>query len=82
MKNIIDIEFASLLSEVKTETTLGKALIFNIVTDTKTCECIMFVHENLKPFVTLHTDDKDLNSDVILKQILNKYTLKELLEVI
>lgn len=82
MENIIDIEFASLLGGVKTETTLGKALIFNIITDTKTCECIMFVHENLEPFVTLHEDDKDLDSAVILERILNKYALKELLEVI
>jgi hypothetical protein len=82
MENIIDIEFASLLGGVKTETTLGKALIFNIITDARTCECIMFVHENLDPFITLHMDDRELNADVILERILSKYTLKELLEVI
>jgi len=82
MENIIDIEFASLLGAVKTETTLGKALIFNIITDVCTCECIMFVHEHLPPFITLHEDDNELNCDIILTWILNKYTLIELLKVI
>jgi hypothetical protein len=82
MENIIDIEFASILGGVKTETTLGKALIFNIITDKKTCEGIMFVHEHLSPFITLHDDDSELDSEEILAWILKKYTLKELLEVI
>lgn len=61
---------------------LGKAFIFNvIISEEYNFDCILFVHETEKPFISLHEDDKANNKEEIMKAIFEKYTLTQLLEV-
>lgn len=75
------LEFVDILGLIRNDTdVLGKALIFNIINDEKTFDCILFVHPTEKAFISVHDDDSDVNKEEILKIIFDKYTLQQLLE--
>lgn len=59
---------------------IGKAILFNIIDDEYTFNCIMYVGTKMDPFIVLHDEDEKYNDKEILKEILNKYNLQKLLE--
>lgn len=80
------IDFSEYIGEVKNDTGIwGKAFIFNVITERDnipyTFECILFVHKTVPTFITLNDEDLIFNKELILKLILEKYTLTQLLAV-
>lgn len=76
----MEIEFIEIIGLVKNDSMIdGKALLFNIIDINKNInfECIMFVHPTLDPFLTIEKHI-NINNNVLLNTILNKYTLIEL----
>lgn len=75
------LEFVDILGMIKNDTgVLGKAIIFNVINESKAFDCILFVHPTEKAFVSVHNDDSDVNKELILKTIFEKYTVQQLLE--
>lgn len=76
----MEIDFIEIIGGVKNDSMVdGKALLFSIVDveNKKIFESIVFIHPTLEPFITIESDIK-IDKDVILKAIINKYTLEEL----
>lgn len=84
-KSDFHVEFVDFLGEIRNDTLInGKAFIFKVLdTDTKTSfETILFVHETVKPFITMENQEYKEYSDEIMEKIFKKYKLIELLKYI
>jgi hypothetical protein len=74
------IELIEIIGYIKNDTGInGKAFLFNVTEENNNFDCILFIHENIEPFVSLHEDD-NYNKKEILKAIFEKYTLTQLFE--
>lgn len=72
-------EFVDFLGLINNDTGIqGKAFIFKMVHDKGAFECVLFVHVSAPAFVTCDPD-VDVDPVDVLKIILNKHTLQELL---
>ncbi|TXG82224.1 MAG: hypothetical protein E6R13_05345 [Spirochaetes bacterium] len=74
------IELIEIIGYIKNDTGInGKAFLFNVTKEDINFDCILFIHENIEPFVSLHEDD-NYDKNEILKAIFEKYTLTQLFE--
>lgn len=74
------LEFVDILGLIKNDTEIdGKGIIFNIITESKTFNCILFVHPTENAFVSLLEEDLEYKEEV-LKLIFDTYTLEQLLK--
>jgi hypothetical protein len=72
------VEFINFLGLINNDTGIqGKSFIFKINIETEQFECILFIHPTSPAFVTSESDKFD--SDLLLKLILMKYKLEDLL---
>ena len=74
------VELIEIIGYIKNDTGKhGKAFLFNVIQEDNNFDCILFIHENVDPFISLHEDDK-YDKQEILKTIFSKYTLAQLFE--
>ena len=84
-KSDFHIEFVDFLGEIRNDTLInGKAFIFKVLdTDLKeTFESILFVHETVKPFITMENEEYKEYSEELMEMIFKKYKLVELLKYV
>lgn len=80
----LHIEFVDFLGDIRNNTLVnGKGVIFRIsdLDNNESFEAILFVHDTVRPFITLGNKEYNDRMDFILEQILIKYNIKELLNL-
>lgn len=78
------IELIEYIGMLKNDTnTPAHAYIFSVLNNemNNTIECILYVHETITPFITLHDNNNEELKSEILEAIFKKYTLKQLLNL-
>ena len=76
------VEFVHVLGNIEyKEHKIGRALLFNVVDEDYTFDCMLYVQRGQIPFVTIHDEDNKYSTDDLLKIIVKKYTIEELLKV-
>ena len=77
------IEFINFLGEIRNDTLInGKAFIFKIIDLDKKInfETVLFVHESVKPFMTIENIEYKEYADELMEIIFKKHSIKELLD--
>lgn len=80
----ISIELVNILGDIENDTGKpAKSFLFSIIDLEKeyTFEVGFIIHEDILPYVILHEDDKEYDDEVLVKEILNKYNIKELFKL-
>lgn len=74
------IEYSEFLGQIRTDHPInGNGLIFKFGYRDYQNECILFIHPELEPFVTV--DDKDIDTQLLTKAILSKWSKEDLLNI-